>query len=116
MMLLCACGLVVSLSPRQTFNYLELVLQWPPTSCKTTSCNSTDAYFTLHGTVPLPTTLVMLCPLCPLVDAVPERRCVAGLWPTDNNANYPCTCNSDTFDPSKVCSSVCIAARGTSPA
>ena len=31
------------------FNYLELVLQYPVTSCKTSSCNATDAYFTLHG-------------------------------------------------------------------
>lgn len=32
------------------FDYLELVLQWPVTSCKTSSCNATDAFFTLHGT------------------------------------------------------------------
>ena len=32
-----------------SFDYLELVLQWPVTSCKSSSCNATDAYFTLHG-------------------------------------------------------------------
>ena len=32
-----------------SFDYLELVLQWPVTNCQSTSCNATDAYFTLHG-------------------------------------------------------------------
>ena len=51
------------------FDYLELVLQWPVTNCKSSSCNATDAYFTLHGAW-----TALICPDQPLPCCVP-RAC-----------------------------------------
>lgn len=36
-------------TPFNTFDFLELVLQWPPTNCEDNSCTPTQDFFTLHG-------------------------------------------------------------------
>jgi ribonuclease T2 len=58
-----------------TYDYFELETQYPIALCKdgVFSCTSNSTWFTLHG-----------------------------LWPNDDNGNYPCTCTNQVFDPTQI--------------
>lgn len=59
-----------------SFDFFALVTQWAITECMDVySCTSSNQYFTMHG-----------------------------LWPTDNDENYPCDCTSEAFDPTQISS------------
>jgi ribonuclease T2 len=57
-----------------TYQYFMNVQQWAITECQDVfSCKASNQFFTLHG-----------------------------LWPNDNNGDYPCTCTNEKFDESKI--------------
>lgn len=59
-----------------SWDFLMLVSQWAITECMDVySCTASNLYFTLHG-----------------------------LWPTNNDGSYPCTCTSEAFDPNAISS------------